>query len=109
MIMNGINIYPGEIERVFEAHPEIAAAAAFPVKSKIHGQIPVVAIEPAEGARLTERELLLYAKEKLGVRGPRKIVLVDVPPRNAMGKVLKTELAAGVARSGKASGAERLK
>ncbi len=72
MIMNGINIYPGEIERVFEAHPEIAAAAAFPVKSKIHGQIPVVAIEPAEGGAVDGTSAAPLCEGETGCEGAAK-------------------------------------
>ena len=93
MILNGINIYPSEVERAFDAHPNVAASAAFPVKSRIHGEIPVVALELKLGSQITEAELLAYAREKLGMRGPRKIMLLDKLPRNALGKVLKTELA----------------
>jgi long-chain acyl-CoA synthetase len=94
MNLNGINIYPAEIERVFEAHPGVAAAAAFPLKSRIHGDIPAVALELVPGAIWTERDFLQYGSDRLGLRSPRKIVIREALPRNHMGKVLKAEIAA---------------
>lgn len=32
------------------------------------------------------------ARERLGVRAPRRIIVVDALPRNAMGKIMKHEL-----------------
>ena len=42
--------------------------------------------------------LSAYARERLGVRAPRKVVIVAALPRNANGKVLKRELAAALAQ-----------
>lgn len=94
MILSTTNIYPSEIERVFEAHPDVAAAAAFPIKSRVHGDIPAVALELVKGSQLGEQDLMQYARDQLGVRSPRKAIILDALPKNAGGKVLKTELAA---------------
>jgi len=34
------------------------------------------------------------ARERLGVRAPRKIIVLEALPRNAAGKIVKRELAA---------------
>ncbi|MGE0717815.1 MAG: class I adenylate-forming enzyme family protein [Alphaproteobacteria bacterium] len=94
IILNSINIFPGEIERVLEEHPMVAEAAAYPVPSGVHGQIPVAAVEPREGAAPDGRALLAFARERLGVRAPRKIIVMERLPRNEQGKVLKRVLAA---------------
>ena len=57
MIMNGINIFPLEIERVLEAHPAVEVAAAFPLASTVHGQIPVAAVELRGGHACSAAEL----------------------------------------------------
>lgn len=93
MILNGVNIFPLEIERALEAHPAVAHAAALPLASRVHGQIPVAAVELKADGRCDPDELLLLARAKLGLRAPRRIVIVDALPRNAIGKVLKRELA----------------
>jgi acyl-CoA synthetase (AMP-forming)/AMP-acid ligase II len=96
LIMNSINIYPVEIERVLEAHPEVSAAAAFGVKSRLHGDIPAVALELSSGATVTENALMQYARDKLGIRYPRRIVILDKMPRDPTGKILKNEIMVSV-------------
>jgi len=99
MIMNSINIYPAEIERAFEAHPEISAAAAFPIKSRVHGDIPAAAVELKKGSTLTETALMQYARNQLGIRYPRKVVILKDMPRNSAGKILKNEIIASLSSS----------
>jgi long-chain acyl-CoA synthetase len=98
MIMNGINIYPVEIERILERHPAVESAAAFPLASAMHGQIPVAAVELRAGTRCAGGELVAFARDALGMRAPRRVEVVAALPRNAQGKVMKRELAAGFAR-----------
>ena len=98
MIMNGINIFPAEIERTLEAHPAVEAAAAFPLPSAVHGQIPVAAVELRGGCACSVSELVGYARGALGVRAPRRIEILAALPRNAQGKIVKREIAARFAR-----------
>lgn len=93
MNLNGIKIFPAEIERVLEEHPAVRAAAAFAKRSAAHGDIPVAAVELHASASVEAEELMARARGLLGVRSPRKIVIVDALPRNAAGKVLKRRLA----------------
>jgi acyl-coenzyme A synthetase/AMP-(fatty) acid ligase len=93
MNLNGIKVYPLEIERVMEDEPGVRSAAAFALDSATHGQIPVVAVEwdgtsPADPAELQAR-----ARARLGLRSPRKVLVVDALPRNAAGKVDRAALA----------------
>ena len=92
MIMNGINIFPAEIERTLEAHPAVEAAAAFPIPSAVHGQIPVAAVELREGCACTASELVGYARGALGVRAPRRVEILAALPRNAQGKIVRREI-----------------
>lgn len=93
IIMNGINIFPAEIERILEQHPAVAVAAALPVASDVHGQIPVAAVELRAGSLVTTSELLAYSREFLALRAPRRIIIMDRLPRNAPGKIVKREIA----------------
>ena len=100
MMLNGINIFPAEIERVLEDHPAVRSAAAFPIASATYGDIPAAAVE-LNGTMATDApSLARYARERLGVRAPRRVVIVDTLPRNAAGKVVKRELAAAFGASG---------
>jgi acyl-coenzyme A synthetase/AMP-(fatty) acid ligase len=91
--LNGVNIFPAEIEGVLEAHPAVEAAAALPLVSGVHGQIPVAAVELRSGRVATDRELVAYAREHLALRAPRRIIILDRLPRNDQGKVLRREIA----------------
>ena len=96
MILNSINIFPAEIERVLERHASVRAAAAFPIASPTHGQIPAAAVELREGSACTAAELLAYARSELGVRAPRRVEILAALPRNPQGKVLKREIARSI-------------
>ena len=94
MILNGLNIFPVEIERVLERHPAVAVAAALPLASTVHGQIPVAAVELRPGASVTPAELQAHAREQLALRSPRRVLILDALPRNSQGKILRREIAA---------------
>jgi len=87
MILNGIKVAPIEIERVLEGHPAVKAVVAFPVRSPVHGEVPVAAVELREGAPANERELARYARDALGLRAPRRVMIVDALPSTSNGKV----------------------
>ncbi|MGH8799992.1 MAG: class I adenylate-forming enzyme family protein, partial [Casimicrobiaceae bacterium] len=97
MNLNGIKIFPAEIERVLEQHPAVKAAAAFSKPSIAHGDIPVAAVELHCSSTVGVDELLAHARERLGVRAPRKIIVLDALPRNSAGKLVKRDLARLVA------------
>ncbi len=92
MNLNSIKIFPAEIERVLEEHSAVKSAAAFAKSSPVHGEIPVAAVELHESATVAVEELMARARERLGARAPRKIVVVGALPRNIAGKVLKHAL-----------------
>ncbi|MFI4924162.1 MAG: class I adenylate-forming enzyme family protein [Vicinamibacteria bacterium] len=93
MNLNGIKVYPSEIETMLESDPAVRTAAAFALRSELHGEIPVAAVEWQGDARPDAVALLSRARAELGVRAPRKIVVVDALPRTATGKVARRELA----------------
>ena len=96
MIFDGINIYPREIEAVLEAHPAVREAAAFPVASQRHTQIPVAAV--VVSAPVSETDLVAWCRQQMGARAPHAIAMHASLPRNEAGKVLKRELAARFSR-----------
>lgn len=93
MIFNGINIYPAEIEAVICSHPCVREAAAMPLKSPLHQDVPVCAVIVHDGMRVSEQELAAYTAQRLGFKMPRKIIQVDRIPRNESGKLVRAELA----------------
>lgn len=66
-------------------HHGVSECAAFPLRSTVHGDIPVLAVVARDGLDLDWR--IAFSREKLGIRAPRKIVRVAPLPRNGAGKV----------------------
>jgi acyl-CoA synthetase (AMP-forming)/AMP-acid ligase II len=87
IILDTINIYPAEIEKVLEAHAGIKTAIAMPIESDTFGQIPVAAVELHPQENIDSRDLLIYCREKLGIRSPKKILISPELPRSANGKI----------------------
>ena len=60
-VSGGENIYPGDVEKRLEAHPDIVQACVVPVDDEIKGQKPVAFCVVRERAVLTEDEVKRYA------------------------------------------------
>ena len=92
MIMDGINIYPAEIEQNIMKHPDVKDAAAIPLRSSVHQNIPICAVVLNKHSKLKEQNLLDYVFQYLGFRSPRRIIILDNIPRNEQGKLIRKEL-----------------
>lgn len=88
-----------EIEAALLEHPSIRECAVVGIKDDTWGEMVAVAAVLAEGAEsLDIVELQTWSKNRLShYKMPRKLVVVDSLPRNAMGKVTKKEVAATLA------------
>jgi len=96
MNYDGIKIMPADIEEVLLAHPAVLEAVAFPVASRSHQHLPAAAVIVRSGVSV--EELLAHCRRRLGLRAPLAITIESVFPRNAMGKVLRNELADKIAQ-----------
>jgi long-chain acyl-CoA synthetase len=92
IILNGLNIFPVEIEQVLEGHPDVSCAAAFGLPSQVHGHIPVAAVEMRKNTITSPAELRRFTRAALGLKAPRRILILDHLPRNSQGKVVKREI-----------------
>jgi malonyl-CoA/methylmalonyl-CoA synthetase len=90
----GFKVSALEIEEVLRAHPAIAECAVVGVSDEDWGERVSAAVELREGASLSLDELQQWAKVQLApYKVPRALQAVPALPRNAMGKVLKPEVA----------------
>ena len=93
LLVNGINVYPREIEEVFHQFPGVKEVAVIGVPDPRKGEQPIAYVTPADGVTLDERALLQFVRRNLAdYKVPRHIVFVPALPRNATGKILKTTL-----------------
>lgn len=91
IILNSINIFPAEIEKIAETYSGVNECAAFQIRSESHGAIPALAVTSPE--KLDTDAMLVFCRKSLGIRAPRKIFQVESIPRNRQGKVLRQVLA----------------
>jgi HIP---CoA ligase len=95
-ISGGFNVYPAEVEKLLAEHPAIGMAAVVGVPDERLGEVGRAYVVLRPGAVATEAELIAWSRENMAnYKVPRGFVMVDDLPRNAAGKVLKTELRAG--------------
>ena len=93
LLVNGINVYPREIEEIIYKFPGVKEAAVIGVPDTRKGEQPLAFVSAKEGAQLEERALLQFVREKLAdYKVPRRVVFMPALPRNATGKILKTAL-----------------
>jgi acyl-CoA synthetase (AMP-forming)/AMP-acid ligase II len=102
-IVGGFNAYPAEIEGALLRHPSVSQVAVVGVPDPRLGEVGCAFVVPRPGIDPTglPDELSDWAKKEMAnYKVPRSVVVVDVLPLNASGKVLKTELRARAAESG---------
>jgi fatty-acyl-CoA synthase len=90
-ISGGINVYPAEIEKAIELHPDVAGAAVIGVFDDKWGEIGKAVVELHPGKRMTLEELHDFLSKSLGrFKIPKYLVIVDRLPRTAAsGKIQK--------------------
>ena len=92
IISGGFNVYPKEVEDVLDALPFVAESAVVGVPHPDFGE-GVIAIVTAKGAVPQEEAIIAQlAKQLAKFKVPKRIIVVEALPRNAMGKVQKAEL-----------------
>ncbi|MGW5751206.1 long-chain-fatty-acid--CoA ligase [Nocardia rhamnosiphila] len=96
IISGGENIYCAEVENVLAGHPGVADIALIGVPDPTWGETPLAVVVPVDpAAPPTAADIEAFARTQLaGYKCPREVAMVAELPRNASGKVLKTELRA---------------
>jgi fatty-acyl-CoA synthase/long-chain acyl-CoA synthetase len=94
IIRGGHNIDPAEIEEALLGHPAVAFAGAIGQPDAHAGELPCAFVELVEGAKVTEEELLEYARTQVHERAahPKHMTILPELPKTAVGKVFKPDL-----------------
>jgi acyl-CoA synthetase (AMP-forming)/AMP-acid ligase II len=73
IIRGGFKVSLGELERLFESHPDVTLAAAVGLPDPRLGEVPGVGVKVRDGPQVTSAELLTWARE---LTAPYKIPTV---------------------------------
>jgi acyl-CoA synthetase (AMP-forming)/AMP-acid ligase II len=91
--VGGFNVYPAELEQVITAHPAVRDCAVIGVPEPTLGEVARAYVCLRAATTMDAEELIAYCRERLAnFKVPRSVVIVDELPRNAGGKVVKTQL-----------------
>ena len=95
IISGGMNIYPIDLERALLTNPAVEEAAVVGAPSPEWGETPVAFVTLKNHIVTTGEEIRSLANAGLGkMQRISEVRIVEVLPRNAIGKVLKRELLA---------------
>jgi long-chain acyl-CoA synthetase len=87
-VCGGENIFPSDVERLLERHPDVAQAAVVPVDDDVKGQKPVAFIIPKAGHHADEGEIKRFALGKApAYQHPRFVWLVERFPLASTNKI----------------------
>jgi long-chain acyl-CoA synthetase len=83
-------VYPQEVELVLHENPAVQTAVVVGMPHKMNGEVPKAFVLRADGAKITEAEVIKYCKKRLAhFKVPRKVEFVDELPLSATGKILR--------------------
>jgi len=88
IISGGFNIYPREIEEFLQEYPSISEAAVVSEADHVRGEVPVAYLVCSGEIDTAELEVLCR-QQLASFKVPRRFVVVEKLPRNAMGKIQK--------------------
>jgi long-chain acyl-CoA synthetase len=87
-VSGGENIFPTDVERMLEKHPDVAQAAVVPIDDEIKGQKPVAFIIPKEGHAPDPNAIKQFALANApAYQHPRFVWTVDHLPLASTNKI----------------------
>jgi fatty-acyl-CoA synthase len=100
IISGGENVYSAEVESVIADHPKVAEVAVIGVPDEKWGEVPLAVVVPRDPSDPpTTTKIERWCRDRLAAyKCPKRLHVVEVLPRNASGKVLRTQLRARLRR-----------
>jgi long-chain acyl-CoA synthetase len=97
-VCGGENIYPGEVEKMLERHPDIHQAAVLAVPDELKGHKPVAFVVRASDASIDEPAVKQFALANApAYQHPRRVFFVEEMPLAGTNKIDKRALAKRIA------------
>jgi fatty-acyl-CoA synthase len=92
-ISGGENVYPAEIENTLYQMKDIIEVAVVGMQHEVWGETGCAFVVLKEDSEMTLLDMQSFCADKLArYKHPSELIIVDVLPRNATGKVLKYQL-----------------
>ena len=103
IIRGGQNISPEEVENLALGHPKVGDAAAIGVYDQRLGEKVCLYVAPIKGETVTIEEVVSFMREKdIAIyKLPEYLEIVDVIPRNPVGKITKDAIRKDFAQKNK--------
>lgn len=93
IVSGGLNIYSREVEDAIGSHPAVGEVAVVAGPDREFNECVVAFVAPRPGAAIDAEAVVGHCRERLAsYKKPRHVFVLAALPRNANGKVLKTEL-----------------
>jgi acyl-CoA synthetase (AMP-forming)/AMP-acid ligase II len=87
-VSGGENIYPSDVERMLERHPDVATAVVVPIDDDIKGTKPVAFVIPKAGRKPSENAIKQYALANApAYQHPRFVWFINELPLASTNKV----------------------
>lgn len=92
IISGGENVSSVEVEGVLMGHPAVMLCAVVAKADEKWGEVPCAFVELKEGLKVSEKELIAFARTQLaGFKTPKYVFFEDLP-KTSTGKIQKFEL-----------------
>jgi bile acid-coenzyme A ligase len=93
IISGGANVFPAEVESALAGHPGIADVVVIGLSDEKWGRRVHAVVQRADGAALSEHQVIEYAKSRLApYKAPKTVEFVDAIPRTAATKVNRSAM-----------------
>ena len=95
IIVDGLNVYPYEVEEVLYRHPAVkdCSMIGVPHEHEEGKELGIMYVVLGEGKTATAKELREYLSNHVAhYKIPRRFIFADEMPRTATGKIMKKEL-----------------
>lgn len=93
LISGGENIYPLEVEQVINQLSDVLEVAVVGIADQKWGEVPIAFIAKKEGASISEEDVKNHCLQHLAkYKVPKEVHFVKELPKNATGKIQKTQL-----------------
>jgi long-chain acyl-CoA synthetase len=93
ILRGGYSVFPPEVEAVLLMHPAVAEAAVLGMPHPELGEDVAAFVTLRPGVTAGPDELIAHCRDRLAAfKYPRRLTVLDVLPRAATGKILKSRL-----------------